>query len=112
VAREVLPEALRARGARVDVVPAYETVIPAGAAERAREVSAKKPHWVLFTSSSTVKNFVETAGAAALDGVGIASIGPVTSNTARSLGLGVTLEAKPYTIDGLIEALLTAERGG
>jgi uroporphyrinogen III methyltransferase/synthase len=80
-------------------------VVPEGANERAREVFSTKPDWVLFTSSSTVANFVEAAGAEVLAGVKVASIGPVTSETARSLGVEVTAEASPYTIDGLIAAV-------
>jgi len=53
-----------------------------------------------------VKNFVAAAGAAALAGVKIASIGPVTSRTARELGLTVDAEAREFTIDGLVEAVL------
>jgi uroporphyrinogen III methyltransferase/synthase len=106
VAREILPEALRERGAIVDVIPAYQTVVPANAAEQAREVLSQNPDWVLFTSSSTVTNFVKAAGAEALRAVSVASIGPVTSDTARSLGIEVAVEASPYTIDGLIAAIL------
>jgi uroporphyrinogen III methyltransferase/synthase len=107
-ARELLPEELRRRGACVEVVPAYRTVIPENAAECVREVFARKPDWVLFTSSSTVKNFLSVAGARALEGVGVASIGPVTSETARKLGVQVTVEAQPYTLDGLIAAVVAA----
>jgi uroporphyrinogen III methyltransferase/synthase len=103
VARDVVPRELAARGARVDVVEAYRTSLP----EKA--ILPAKPDWITFTSSSTVKNFVEIAGKAILDGVGIASIGPVTSETARSLGLTVHAEADPHTIPGLIEALLRAQ---
>jgi uroporphyrinogen III methyltransferase/synthase len=105
-ARELLPGELRRLGASVDVAPAYRTVVPEDAAERARDVFARKPDWVLFTSSSTVRNLVTIAGREALDGVKVASIGPVTSETARSLGIEVNVEAKPYTIDGLIETVL------
>jgi uroporphyrinogen III methyltransferase/synthase len=105
-ARELLPEELGRLGASVDVVPAYRTVVPEDAAGRARQVFARPPDWVLFTSSSTVKNLVAAAGREALAGVRIASIGPVTSETVRSFGLEVAAEARPYTIDGLIEAVL------
>jgi len=108
VAREILPEELRRRGAIVDVIPAYQTVIPANAAGRAKEALERKPDWVLFTSSSTVTNFVKAAGAGPLRGAGVASIGPVTSETARSLGIDVSVEASPYTIDGLIARILDA----
>ncbi len=108
-ARELLPEQLRRLGASVDVVPAYRTVIPEDAPDRAREVFSRRPDWVLFTSSSTVKNLVAIAGREALEGVRIASIGPVTSETVRSFGLNVAAEARTYTIEGLIEAVLCAE---
>ncbi len=105
-ARELLPEELRRRGATVDVLPAYKTVMPEDAAEQAKEVFARKPDWILCTSSSTVRNLVAAAGKQALAGLRLASIGPVTSATARSLGLEVAAEARPYTIDGLIQAIL------
>ncbi len=110
VAREVLPEQLRERGAEVDVVPAYETAVPDGAAERCREALAGGVDWVTFTSSSTVHHFVQAAGARRLEKVRIASIGPVTSATVRSYGLEVAAEARPYTIEGLVRVLGEAER--
>jgi uroporphyrinogen-III synthase len=90
------------------VVEAYRNVVPENAAERAREIftGARKPDWVTFTSSSTVKNFVEIAGREALDGVRIASIGPVTSKTVRDCGLKVDAEAKEFTLDGVVQAIL------
>ncbi|MBL8293353.1 MAG: uroporphyrinogen-III synthase, partial [Bryobacterales bacterium] len=102
VARDLIPEELRRRGVLIDVVEAYRTEMP----EQARQPLPAKPDWITFTSSSTVRNFVEAQGAEALNGVSIASIGPVTSETARQHGLLVTAEAKPYTIDGLLNALL------
>ncbi|MDP2997442.1 MAG: uroporphyrinogen-III synthase [Bryobacterales bacterium] len=109
VARDVAPEALRARGALVDVVEAYRTVIPEDAAERAREIfGVRKPDWITFTSSSTVKNFLEAAGREALTGVRVASIGRVTSHTLREHGVAVDVEARVYTTDGLIEAIIAA----
>ena len=108
VARDILPSELRARGATVDVVPAYQTVMPEDAPARVKEVFTKNPDWVLFTSSSTVSNFVKAAGGQALDKVKIASIGPVTTETAEALGLKVAVEAEPYTIDGLIASVLNS----
>jgi len=110
VAREVLPEQLRERGAQVDVIPAYRTVLPDNARDRAEEVFYTEPQWILFTSSSTVNNCIEAAGREALEKVRIASIGPVTSETICSHGLEVAAEASPYTIEGLIQAVLDAER--
>jgi uroporphyrinogen III methyltransferase / synthase len=108
VARDVLPGELRQRGACVDVVEAYRTVLPAGAEQQAAEIFARgsKPEWITFTSSSTVQNFVLIAGAGALEGVKVASIGPVTTATAKKLGIVVTAEARVYTADGLVEAIL------
>jgi uroporphyrinogen III methyltransferase/synthase len=53
-----------------------------------------------------VQNFVAAAGAGALEGVKVASIGPVTSKTASDLGIQVTAEATKFTVDGLVEAIL------
>jgi uroporphyrinogen III methyltransferase/synthase len=111
VARDLIPTELGRLGAQVDVVEAYRNIVPEDAASRTREIFAasKKPNWVTFTSSSTVKNLLAAAGQEALKGVRIASIGPVTSETARSHGLTVEVEAKQYTLDGLIRALLEAD---
>jgi len=107
VARDLVPTELVRRGALVDVVEAYRTATPQGAAAAAAETfgGVDRPHWILFTSSSTVQNFVAVAGAEALDGVRVASIGPVTSSTARALGIAVAVEAAVYTVDGLIDAV-------
>jgi uroporphyrinogen III methyltransferase/synthase len=108
MARDVVPAELTSRGARVDVVEAYRTAIPDGAAALAREIFSgpRKPGWITFTSSSTVTNFVAAAGVEALAGVRVASIGPITSATARKHGIAVTVEAATYTTDGLVEAIL------
>ncbi len=108
VARDLIPVELAKLGAQVDVVEAYRNVVPADATGRAREIfsATAKPAWITFTSSSTVKNLLAAAGREALAGVRIASIGPVTSATARELGLTVHAEARPYTVDGLVEAIL------
>jgi uroporphyrinogen III methyltransferase/synthase len=110
VARDVIPNELSKLGAQVDVLEAYCNVIPENAAARAHAVFSAdgKPDWITFTSSSTVDNTIAVAGREALHGIRIASIGPVTSITARKHGLTVDAEAKHYTLDGLIEALLEA----
>jgi uroporphyrinogen III methyltransferase/synthase len=111
VARDILPQKLRERGACVDAVEAYRTVVPKGMAQHAAEVfgGTPRPGWITFTSSSTVQNFVRIAGARALKGLKVASIGPVTTATARKLGIEVTVEAKIYTTDGLVAAILQTE---
>ena len=106
VARDLVPVELARRGAQVDVVEAYRTGVPEGATARVREVFRRRPDWVTFTSSSTVRNFVEAAGAETLRGVPVATIGPVTTATARELGIEVTAQAQVFTIDGLLEAVL------
>lgn len=109
--REVIAERLRAAGAVVDSVVAYRTVVPADADRdlvRAR-IEKGEIDAAAFTSSSTLKNFLELFGADAgrrlLEKVVVATIGPVTSETARDLGVRVRVEASPYTVDGLVRAL-------
>jgi uroporphyrinogen III methyltransferase/synthase len=103
VARDVLPQGLRARGAHVDVLEVYRTVAPQDLADRA--VQVKDADWVTFTSSSTVENLVAAAGVDGIRRAKVATIGPVTSATARRLGIEVTVEASPYTVDGLVNAI-------
>ena len=106
VARDLVPAELARRGARVEVVEAYRTVAPEHLAERVREVLALRPDCLTFTSSSTVRNLVEAAGAEALRGIPVASIGPITTQTARALGVEVATQAKVYTVEGLVAAVL------
>jgi uroporphyrinogen III methyltransferase/synthase len=108
VARDLVPRELAHRGALVDVVEAYRTVVPEDAAARVREVfgASRKPDCITFTSSSTVRNFAAMEGVRVLDGVLVATIGPVTTHTARDLGIEVTAEAAVFTVDGLVEAVL------
>jgi uroporphyrinogen III methyltransferase/synthase len=105
VARDTVPVELARRGAQVDVVEAYRTVAPEGLA-----LPDPPPDWITFTSSSTAQNLVAAVGAAALAHTRIASIGPVTSATARGLGLEVAAAAKVFTADGLVDAILDAEK--
>ena len=108
-ARDVLPDALRERGAEVDVVALYETVAdPLTAAEVA---AVGRVDYVTFTSSSTVRFFFATAGEALGSRTRLASIGPVTSQTLREHGREPDLEAGRHDIDGLVAAILAdAER--
>lgn len=113
VARDVIPNELRKAGARVDVVEAYETVVPQSSRTRLRSALAnlgRRPHIVTFTSSSTVKNFVALVGrrALGLKDIHLASIGPVTSATLREFGLRADIKAKEFTIPGLVEAIVRA----
>jgi uroporphyrinogen III methyltransferase/synthase len=108
VARDLIPVELTRRGAAVDVVPAYQTVAPEESAKLAADIfeGDSKPDWITFTSSSTVRNFARLCGVEGLNGVRIASIGPVTSRTVQEFGLRVDLEADTYTIEGLVKALV------
>ena len=116
-ARDLLPDALRERGAEVDVVALYDTRAESLANDQLE--AARGADYVTFTSSSTVKLFLEAAGAAGgvtpsggtprsgtLGGVRVVSIGPVTSQTAREHGLEVHVEAERHDVDGLVDALV------
>ncbi len=114
-ARSVLPMELTRMGATVDEVTAYETKqVENKAADLIEHLAAGTIDMVTFTSSSTVKNFhcllppdrVEQL----MDGVAVASIGPITSRTAKDLGLSVTIEADTFTIPGLVKAILNSQR--
>lgn len=125
VARDVIPLELRKAGASVDVIEAYETVVPQSSRSELRRLFRNpglRPHVVTFTSSSTVRNFVELLRSPSrtkqralairtlLDGVKMASIGPVTSATLRDRGLLVDIRAREYTIPGLVKAIAAALR--
>lgn len=108
-ARDVLPESLKAMGVEVWDVPVYKTILGgANRAELKRLLREKEIHTVTFTSSSTVRNFVTLLEGeiSLLDDVKLYSIGPITSATARELGLKIFKEAAQYTIGGLVEVLL------
>jgi uroporphyrinogen-III synthase len=110
VARDVIPRELRKAGAQVDVVEAYETVVPRSSRTRLRAAlkdPTRSPHVITFTSSSTVRNFVALLGpsAGSLEGIRLASIGPVTTSTLREVGLRADVRAKEFTIPGLVEAI-------
>ena len=108
VARDILPDELRKRGAEVDVVEAYRTGVPGDLAGRAAIVLREKADWITFTSSSTATNLIAATGSTGLGGARIASIGPVTSATLRDLGVTVAVEAAPHTVPGVIDAIRTA----
>ena len=105
-ARDVLPDALRDRGADVHVAALYDTVAEPLSDDAAGAVAGSD--YVTFTSSSTVKFLLEALGSRreVLDGARIVSIGPVTSATAREHGLTVHREAERHDIDGIVEALI------
>jgi len=123
-ARKVLVTELQQAGALVDEVVAYYTVAVARDDEQGREILRLLQNHQLdiltFTSSSTVRNFIawlklcEQGAAHSLmhlvtQQTQLASIGPITSQTARELGLNVDIEAKEFTIDGLVDAIIQYE---
>jgi uroporphyrinogen III methyltransferase / synthase len=104
--RDVLPDALRASGAEVDVLALYETVADAPSAHVLQEALAAD--YLTFTSASTVRFFLRAiAGAEPSPDTRIVSIGPITSEALREHGLEPHVEASPHDIDGLLQALLT-----
>ncbi len=112
VARDVIPNELTAAGAKVDVVEAYETIVPEEAKAKLLAAFADErtmPEIITFSSSSTVRNFLAlilgTDIPKKLQGVQFASIGPVTSGTLREYALPVHIEAEDYTMEGLVEAI-------
>lgn len=108
VARNVLPERLRALGAQVDVVAAYETVTDCQNKEELLEaLESGEASVVTFTSSSTVTNLLDVLGDKKdlLNKVALAAIGPVTAETLEKNGLKPAISAAEYTIDGLMTAI-------
>jgi uroporphyrinogen III methyltransferase/synthase len=103
-ARDLLPDALRERGAEVDIVALYETVRESPSPEALE--AARAADYVTFTSASSARNFAETLGGGLPDGARAVSIGPLTSEAARAAGFEVAVEATRHDIDGLVEALL------
>jgi uroporphyrinogen III methyltransferase / synthase len=108
-ARDLLPDALRERGAKVDVVALYGIV--AEEPDPPAVEAARSADYVTLTSSSTVRNFVAAVGDSLPERARVASIGPVTSEAARAAGLDVAVEAKRHDPEGLVEALLLDAAG-
>ncbi len=111
IARVILPETLKEMGAFVDEVVAYRTV--PGETEKAllmNILTEEKIDMIIFTSSSTIRNFValldKNKDFQILENVRLVSIGPVTSKTALELGLSIDLEAEKYSVEGLVDLLL------
>ena len=109
LARDVIPDALRAAGAAVDVVDAYRNVLPESAPALLRQALSEGLDAATFTSSSSATHLAEAARAAGvawpLAAVSAVSIGPITSQTLRALGWPPAAEAEPYDIPGLIASV-------
>ncbi len=111
VAREVLPRELTRLGAEVDVVPVYQTVRPDHDLGRIKSLLRDgKIDVATFTSSSTVKNFVDMLGykevPSLLKNVVVACIGPITAKTAKAYGIQTRITPKVYTIPALTGAIV------
>jgi uroporphyrinogen III methyltransferase / synthase len=112
VAREVLPEKLRQRGAQVDIVPAYQTVLPERDTHKIRTLLANCGiDCLTFTSSSTVSNFFALIGNEDLERcrerMAVACIGPITAETAAKFGLNTSIMPSGYTIRGLVDSIVS-----
>lgn len=114
MARDVIPRELRAAGAEVDVAEAYETVVPVNAARKLHDLLVDghlQADIITFTSSSTARNFAAilpsgVSPKAVLEGLTVASIGPVTTATLKEIGVSSVLQAQTYTLTGLKEAIV------
>ncbi len=110
VARDVIPDALRAAGAEVEVVEAYRNVLPKAAPEQLRHALAEGLDAATFTSSSSATHLAEAARQAGVPwpfaNLPAISIGPITSQTLRELGWEAAAEAKPSDIPGLISTVV------
>ncbi|MEO7111166.1 MAG: uroporphyrinogen-III synthase [Polyangiaceae bacterium] len=111
VAREILPDTLRAAGHAVDVIVAYETkpAAPEDAKAIADALGRGEIDFVTFTSASTVEQFCALFGSHALrllEKTRVISIGPVTTQAAEKLGVAVAKTASPHTVAGLVDALI------
>jgi uroporphyrinogen III methyltransferase/synthase len=109
-AREVVPAALQSLGALVDAPVAYRNAIPRDAEARVQRYIATggKPDWIVFTSPSTVNNFVALGGAPLFQTARIASIGPATSEAVGKHGFTVTVEPQTTSMDAMVDAIVAA----
>lgn len=114
IARTALADALQGLGAQCEECSAYRIVKPSTLPDPlCKALTAGRVDWITFTSSSTFQNLrglLGEDGETRLRGVKIASIGPITSETIRTAGLEPAVEANPYTIEALVQAILAYER--
>jgi uroporphyrinogen III methyltransferase/synthase len=112
IARSFLPAELRKRGAEVTELVAYRTVMPETSETIAEALVSYKPDLVTFTSSSTVKNFCDILGPNRLERIknraAFAAIGPIATQTARELGLPVSIEPEQHDVPSLVQAIARA----
>jgi uroporphyrinogen III methyltransferase/synthase len=107
--RPVLPDQLTEAGAIVKEIHIYKAELPPQSKEELQKVlTTERVDFLTFTSSSTVRNFIELAGDLHWQSIPVACIGPITAETLREYGVEPTVEAKEFTIPGLVEALINA----
>ena len=106
-ARKILPDTLREAGAVVDEVEAYRATRPTKNKDSLETILKKGIDVVTFTSSSTVRNFMELVpDKTVLNGVTVAVIGPITAETVRNYGLEPAITPSEYTIPALVQAIV------
>ena len=113
MSRDALPSLLAKRGAEVEILPVYRAVCPPDAGPALlRLFDGEGVDVITFTASSTVSNFVSAFPddrlPAILGDADVACMGPVTADTARKLGLPVSIVAREYTTHGLVQAIVEA----
>ncbi len=111
-ARDIIESKLSKKGANVNSVTGYKNVIPEGISKKIKDIFSRKVDWLTFTSSSTVENFFNYYKKYISRRVDfkIASIGPITTKRVLDFGFDVDVEAEKYTIDGLVNSIIRAER--
>ena len=113
-ARDLLPEALAAAGAHVTIAQAYRNVVPPAAAPALAQLfTTSPPDAITFTSASTAQNLaaiLTSAGLTIPSHSTLASIGSITSQAMRELGMVPTVEARQATIESLVQALIDHHR--
>jgi len=107
IGRETLANGLRDIGSTVDEITAYSTESPGDTGELAKKAYEEGVDFTTFTSSSTVKNLVDLMGGNPdlINTSKTVIIGPITSETARELGVNVDLEAEEQSTDGIVKAI-------
>ena len=105
-AREILPRELRRAGAAVEVLPVYDTVLPAESKDALSDLAGDLPDLLTFTSSSTARNFASLADPyPPIFGIPAAAIGPITADTATEHGFHVVVQPEDSTIPALAKAI-------
>ena len=112
VAREVLPEELKKAGAKVEILPVYQTALAQQSPDEIlKPLHQGEIHYITFTSSSTVENFFSLVDpkeilACRKQGLKLICIGPVTAGTLQGFGLNADITPEDYTIPGLMQAMV------